>query len=182
LSEIDLSAWRRSIGYVPQEPLLFEDSVANNVSLWRCDPAETACRAQIEDAARKAHCDEFVRLIPGGYLGAIGERGATVSGGQRQRLAIARELFKRPQLLILDEATSALDSESEASVRRSLDELRGSTTVIVIAHRLSTIRNSDLVVVLQAGRILESGSFAELVSREGSRLSELARQQSVQTS
>lgn len=167
LSEIDAQAYRKRIGYVTQECIVFDDSVANNISLWGCDANNTACRTQIEDAARRAYCDDYIRAMDGGYDALIGDRGVMLSGGQRQRLAIARELFKNPHLLILDEATSALDSESERFIQRSIDELKGTMTVVIIAHRLSTIKNADYIYVLDKGVVVERGSFEELLSKDG---------------
>lgn len=167
LHESDVREYRKRIGYVTQECIVFDDSVANNISMWGCDPADGECRTNIEDAARRAYCDDYIREMSGGYDALIGDRGVMLSGGQRQRLAIARELFKNPRLLILDEATSALDSESEQFIQRSIDELKGTMTVVIIAHRLSTIKNADYIYVLAHGEVLEHGSFAELSAKEG---------------
>lgn len=167
LHESDVREYRRSIGYVTQECIVFDDSVANNISMWGCDASDSECRRQIEDAARRAYCDDYISVMPGGYDALIGDRGVMLSGGQRQRLAIARELFKNPRLLILDEATSALDSESERFIQRSIDELKGTMTVVIIAHRLSTIKNADYIYVLDHGNIIEQGSFIELSAKEG---------------
>jgi subfamily B ATP-binding cassette protein MsbA len=164
LPDLDVAAWRRLIGFVPQDCVVFDDTIANNISLW-----DSSDRTRIEQAAKRAHTDEFVRAMPHGYETRIGERGTRLSGGQRQRLAIARELFKQPELLILDEATSALDSESERLVQQSIEELKGSATIVVIAHRLSTIRHSDAIHVLSKGEVVESGSFDELYARTDSR-------------
>jgi subfamily B ATP-binding cassette protein MsbA len=164
LTELDIASWRRLIGFVPQDWVVFDDTIANNISLW-----DSADGARIEQAAKRAHAEEFIRAMPEGYATRIGERGTRLSGGQRQRLAIARELYKQPELLILDEATSALDSESEQLVRQSIDELKGSATIVVIAHRLSTIRHSDMIYVLSKGEIVESGTFDELYARTDSR-------------
>jgi ABC-type multidrug transport system fused ATPase/permease subunit len=169
VAELDLQAFRDAIGYVTQEGVAFDDTVLANISLWSVTPEDAEGRARVEAAARQAHCDDFIRAMPDGYLSPVGDRGTKLSGGQRQRLAIARELFKRPELLILDEATSALDSESEDGIRRSIDELRGKMTIVLIAHRLSTIKNSDFIYVLDAGRVVEQGSFAELHAAVGSR-------------
>jgi subfamily B ATP-binding cassette protein MsbA len=164
IGELDLETLRPHIGYVPQDAMLFDDTVANNISLWR--PADAA---DIRDAARRAKCLEFIDAMPQRLESPVGDRGVRLSGGQRQRLAIARELFKRPDILVLDEATSALDSESERAIQLSIDELRGQMTILIIAHRLSTIRNCDVICVLHEGRIVERGSYDELVSRNGSR-------------
>jgi subfamily B ATP-binding cassette protein MsbA len=164
LTELDITSWRRLIGFVPQDWVVFDDTIANNISLW-----DSADGPRVEQAAKRAHAEEFIRAMPEGYATRIGERGTRLSGGQRQRLAIARELYKQPELLILDEATSALDSESEQLVRQSIDELKGSATIVVIAHRLSTIRHSDMIYVLSKGEIVESGTFDELYALTDSR-------------
>jgi ABC-type multidrug transport system fused ATPase/permease subunit len=161
LRELDLAAYRRTIGYVPQEPIIFSGSVAENINLCPGGPGQEQ-RDRMLDAARRAHCHAFIEKLPHGYDTLLGERGATLSGGQRQRLAIARELFRSPRLLILDEAASALDSGSEQVIRESLDELKGSVTIVVISHRLSAVRNADAIYVLDGGRVEASGSFDEL--------------------
>jgi ABC-type multidrug transport system fused ATPase/permease subunit len=117
--------------------------------------------------------------LPDGYNTLVGDRGITLSGGQRQRLFMARELYKNPKLLILDEATSALDSESESFIKQSIDSLRGHTTVVIIAHRLSTIKNADCIYVLEKGRIVEKGSYRDLVSVLDGRFSNMVNLQSL---
>ena len=179
LGDLDVASYRRLIGYVPQDGALFDDTVANNISLFGCDVNDSACRARVEEAARRAHCHEFVVQIPRGYDAVIGDRGVALSGGQRQRLAIARELFKQPSLLILDEATSALDSDSEAAIRRSIDDLKGKMTIVIIAHRLSTIRGADAIYVLDKGRIVERGTFAELYAVADSRFRKMCDMQNL---
>jgi len=166
--EIQLDSWRPRIGYVSQETVIFDDSIANNISMWEGDPSEPAIMDRVRDAARLAHLAEFIGRLPDGYNTPVGDRGVLLSGGQRQRLFIARELFRRPSLLILDEATSALDSESERAIQQSIDELKGRITVIIIAHRLSTIRNVDRVLVFDQGRLVEQGNYEELQSDEDS--------------
>ncbi len=177
LHAVDMRGYRKQIGCVTQECMLFDDTVTNNVSLWSCDASESACIGKIQDAARRAYCDDFIRAMPDGYNSLIGDRGIMLSGGQRQRLAIARELYKQPRLLILDEATSALDSESEKFIQRSIDELKGTMTVVIIAHRLSTIRNADRIYVLEGGRISEEGTYDELVNSSGSRFMHMVQLQ-----
>ena len=167
--EVELASWRSQIGYVSQETVIFDDSIAANIALADIDPADTQTLARVHDAARKAHLAHFIDTLPEGYHTLVGDRGVLLSGGQRQRLFIARELFKEPNLLILDEATSALDTESEREIQRSIDELRGSLCVVIIAHRLSTIRNVDRVFVLQSGRLLEQGRYDELTEVATSR-------------
>ena len=178
--DIELASWRRQIGYVSQEAVVFDDTIANNICLWAGNPhRDDTFRRRIFEAARQAHIAPFVETLPDGYDTVVGERGLRLSGGQRQRLFIARELFRGPRLLILDEATSALDSESERAVQQSIDELKGHITVVIIAHRLSTIRNVDRVYVLEKGQVVEQGGYSALRNREGSRLGKLVDMQSL---
>ncbi len=178
-SELDYKAWRQKIGFVPQDTVVFDDTVANNISLWTCDfKKDEACRAKIQEVAQKAHCEQFVKEMPKGYHTTIGDRGVRVSGGQRQRLSIARELFKDPELLILDEATSALDTESEKHIQQSIDELKGQITVVIIAHRLSTIKNADYIYVLDQGKVVEEGSYEALIAKEA-KFKEMTEMQSL---
>jgi ATP-binding cassette subfamily B protein/subfamily B ATP-binding cassette protein MsbA len=163
LREIDVESYRRLLGIVEQDVFLFDGTVAENIAY----ADRRASRSQIERAAATANAAEFIEALPDGYDTVVGERGVRLSGGQRQRLAIARAVLADPRLLILDEATSNLDSESEEMIRRGLDELLRGRTSFVIAHRLSTIRNADRILVLDAGRIVESGSHAELMARSG---------------
>jgi len=179
--EVELRSWRRQIGYVSQETVVFDDTVANNISLWTGDYAkDKTFRGQVRDAAKKAYAHNFIMDLPGGYQTRVGDRGVRLSGGQRQRLFIARELFKRPNLLILDEATSALDTESERYIQERIDALRGEITVVIIAHRLSTIKNVDRVFVLDDGRLLESGSYQALSMQQESRFREMVEMQSLE--
>ncbi len=175
MAAIDLLSWRSSIGYVPQDPATFLDTIANNIALWADNPADPAVLAKVREAARLAHAEKFINALPEGLNTCLGERGTPLSGGQRQRVAIARELYKDPALLLLDEATSALDPESEDAIRRSLEDIRGRTTIVLIAHRLATLRSADEVVVLHDGRIVERGTYQELLAREGSRLHQVAK-------
>jgi ABC-type multidrug transport system fused ATPase/permease subunit len=178
--QVRLSSWRRQIGYVSQETVVFDDTVANNICMWSGDPSRDADLARrVRQAAECAHFAEVIETLPEGYDTRIGDRGVRLSGGQRQRLFIARELFRSPQLLILDEATSALDSESERKIQQSIDDLKGTVTVVMIAHRLSTIRNADLIFVLDRGRVVEQGGYEELRARADSRLGELIRMQAL---
>jgi ABC-type multidrug transport system fused ATPase/permease subunit len=164
--EIEVGSWREQIGYVSQETVVFDDTIANNICLWRGDHAsDPEVRRGVEEAAERACARPFIDELPEGFNTRVGDRGVRLSGGQRQRLFIARELYKNPRLLILDEATSALDSESELVIKESVDRLRGSTTVVIIAHRLSTIRDADQIYVLEDGRIREQGTYGELSHR-----------------
>ena len=179
-SEIKVSSWRSQIGYVSQETVVFDDTVANNICLWKGDyENDPDVRDRVEKAAQRAYADEFIQNMSLGYQTVVGDRGVRLSGGQRQRLFIARELYKNPNLLILDEATSSLDTESERYIQKSIDALKGSMTVVIIAHRLSTIKNSDLIYVLEKGQIIESGTYNELSLNSESRFAQMVAIQSL---
>jgi ATP-binding cassette, subfamily B, bacterial MsbA len=154
---------RRQIALVTQETILFHDTIRHNIALGR--PGAT--NAEIEAAARSANAHEFVAQRPDGYDAVVGEKGIALSGGQRQRVSIARAILKNAPILILDEATNALDAESERTVQAELEKLMQGRTTICIAHRLSTIQKADLIVVLDQGRIVETGTHAELLRRGG---------------
>lgn len=154
--------FRRDVGLVPQEPFLLATSVRENIDMGR-----GLSDAQIETAARAAHCHEFVMQLDQGYATPLGEGGARLSVGQKQLIAIARALAERPRVLFLDEATSHIDSETEQIVQQALTELRGQVTIIAIAHRLSTIRDADNIIVLNHGRLTEQGSHAKLMELPG---------------
>lgn len=176
--ELDLASWRDQIGYVSQETVVFDDTVANNIHLWEGDIDEDpALRKRVVDAATQAHADHFIRDLPNGYQTVVGDRGVRLSGGQRQRLFVARELFKQPNLLLLDEATSDLDSASEQHIQDSIDALKGEVTVVIIAHRLSTVKNADRVYVLDRGCVIEQGTYRELRAREDSQFREMVEMQ-----
>src|SRR5690606_489690 len=151
---------RRRIALVPQDTVLFGASARENIRYGRPDAAD----AEIEAAARAAAADEFMRALPEGYDTFLGERGTRLSGGQRQRIAIARAILKDPPILLLDEATSSLDAESELLVQTALERLMQSRTTIIIAHRLATVLKADRIVVMDAGRIVASGTHADLVA------------------
>jgi len=161
---IDLSLWRKNIGYVPQDIFLMNDTIASNIRFY--DEAITDER--IKHSARAAYIDDFVADLPQGYDTVIGERGVTLSQGQRQRIVIARALARNPAILVFDEATSALDNESESKIQKVIEDLRGKLTVIIIAHRLSTIMNTDRIVVLDKGKIIETGVPADLLRDKNS--------------
>jgi len=163
LDSVSLKAWRRSVGYVPQETTLFHASVRENLCWARPDAGDGEIRA----ALRMAAAESFVESLPQGLDTVLGDRGMRLSGGERQRLALARALLLRPQLLVLDEATSALDAENERRIQEAVERLRGEVTVVVIAHRLSTIRNADQIIVLERGRIIEAGRWEDLARAPG---------------
>jgi ATP-binding cassette subfamily B protein len=160
---LQLSALRRNIGVVFQEVLLFNRSIGENLRVGRSEATD----AEIRAAAAKAQALDFIEANPEGFAASVGERGRMLSGGERQRISIARALVKNPPILILDEATSALDATTEMKVQAALDELMKERTTFVIAHRLSTVRNATRILVFEHGRIVESGSFDELVRRGG---------------
>jgi ABC-type transport system involved in Fe-S cluster assembly fused permease/ATPase subunit len=154
---------RRAIGIVPQDTVLFNDTIGYNIAYGR----DGATREHIEQAARGASIHDFILSLPAGYETRVGERGLKLSGGEKQRVAIARTLLKDPELLILDEATSALDSRTEGEIQETLRKVAAHRTTIIIAHRLSTIVHADEIVVVEAGRIVERGSHAALLARSG---------------
>ncbi len=162
IRDVSLASLRSRIGIVSQHTVLFNDSVRNNIAYG----SPGASMAKIEEAARRANAHGFISRLADGYETAVGEQGLKLSGGERQRIAIARALLKDAPILILDEATSALDTESESVVQDALEYLMRGRTTIVIAHRLSTVRNADVIVVLEEGRIVETGRHDELLSRE----------------
>jgi subfamily B ATP-binding cassette protein MsbA len=163
LRDATLGSLRRQIGLVTQDTILFDSSVRDNIAYGEVSPSEEKLRA----AARAAYAEEFVERLAEGYDTRVGEGGGRLSGGQKQRLAIARAIYKDAPILILDEATSQLDTESEALVARALTNLMRGRTTLVIAHRLSTVRRADRILVLDAGRIVESGTHEELLTRPG---------------
>ncbi len=161
--DVTLTSLRQSIAVVFQDAGLFNRSVEENIRLGR----PSATQEEVEEAARLAEADDFIRLKPGGYQFVIGERGSALSGGERQRIAIARAILKNAPVLILDEATSALDNETEAKIKRALEAVRRGRTTFLIAHRLSTVANADKIIVLDHGRIVEAGTFDELARAGG---------------
>jgi len=163
LKDATLASLRSHIALVTQETVLFNDSVRHNISYGKPEATD----AEIQNAARIAFAHDFIQELPHGYDTIVGERGIFLSGGQRQRLAIARAILVNAPVLILDEATSALDAESERLVQRALANLVRDRTTLVIAHRLSTVRRADVIVVMEAGRIIETGSHSELLARGG---------------
>ncbi len=163
IRDLNIDSLRSQFGLVSQNCILFNDTVAANIAFGAGDYSEEAIR----EAARVAHADEFIGLLPQGYQTTIGDRGMNLSGGQRQRLSIARAVLRNTPILLLDEATSALDTESEVAVQQGLEALMKGRTSIVVAHRLSTIRHADLIVVLERGRIVERGTHEQLLAAGG---------------
>jgi len=163
LPAFDIVSYRRRIGYVPQDTVLFNRSIRDNLR-WA---KEEASDEEIRAACRQAHAEEFIERFPHGYDTVVGDRGVRLSGGQCQRIALARAMLRTPQLLILDEATSSLDSQSERLIQQAIEGAAKATTVIVIAHRLSTIVNADHIYVLRQGRLVEEGTYQELMRNEG---------------
>ncbi|CAL8095680.1 unnamed protein product [Calicophoron daubneyi] len=163
IKELDLKKLRNQIGVVQQEPVLFEGTIADNIRLGK--PGAT--QEEIEEAAKEANAHDFICALPEGYDTVLAERGGGMSGGQKQRLAIARALIRKPRLLLLDEATSALDTRSERVVQEALEKASTGRTCVVVAHRLTTVRHADLILVLENGVVRESGTHEELVAQEG---------------
>ncbi len=163
IKEVSLKSLRQQVGIVTQETILFNDTIKANIAYGKPGASDD----EIKDAARQANAHDFITHLPQAYDTVIGDRGMRISGGERQRIAIARALLKNPPILILDEATSQLDSQSERVVQDALDRLIQGRTVFVIAHRLSTVRNASKIVVLDKGVIAEAGTHDELLDREG---------------
>jgi ATP-binding cassette subfamily B protein len=163
IRDVSQRSLRAAIGVVPQDTVLFNDTIRYNVRYGRPDASD----AEVYEAARLAQIDAFIRTLPDGYETMVGERGLKLSGGEKQRVAIARTILKGPPILILDEATSALDSHTEREIQDALDEVARDRTTLVIAHRLSTIVGADNILVLDAGRLVEQGTHAELLAKGG---------------
>jgi len=161
--EVTQASLRAAIGIVPQDTVLFNDTIEYNIAYGRPGASEE----QIVAAARAAHIHDFVSRLPDGYDSMVGERGLKLSGGEKQRVAIARTLLKRPAILVFDEATSALDSRTERVIQAELEAIAAGRTTLVIAHRLSTIVNAEQIVVLEAGRVVERGTHAQLLAARG---------------
>ncbi len=164
ISDVTQESLRRNIAMVPQDPVLFHRTLAENIAYGKRD----ATKKEIENAAKLAHCDDFIKDLPNGLETFVGERGVKLSGGERQRVAIARAILKNAPILVLDEATSSLDSHSEMLIQDALKNLMAGRTTIVIAHRLSTIQKMDRIIVIEEGKIIEQGSHKDLLAKKGS--------------
>jgi ATP-binding cassette, subfamily B, heavy metal transporter len=163
IRDVTQKSLRRAIGIVPQDTVLFNDTIYYNIAYGQPD----ATREEIIEAARSAHIHEFVETLPDKYDTIVGERGLKLSGGEKQRVAIARTLLKNPPILVFDEATSALDSRTEKAIQAELQEIATNHTTLVIAHRLSTIMDADQILVMEHGQIVERGTHGELLARDG---------------
>ena len=163
IRDVSQNSLHNAIGVVPQDTVLFNDTIYYNIAYGR----DAATRAEIEQAAKAAQIHDFVQSLPNGYDTMVGERGLKLSGGEKQRVGIARSLLKNPPILLLDEATSALDTQTEHEIQESLIQMGQGRTVMIIAHRLSTVVHADRIVVLEQGQIVESGSHEELLAQEG---------------
>lgn len=163
MAGLDPAHLRQHIGYVAQDPFLTDGSIADNIAYGDARPVA----ARIEQAARMAQAHDFIAALPEAYASAVGERGSRLSGGQRQRIAIARALYRDPAILVLDEATSAVDNETEAAIQTALREVTRECTTLIVAHRLSTVRHADAICVMEAGRMVESGTHETLLARDG---------------
>lgn len=162
LRRIDLKSFLEQVALVPQETLLFGGTVRENILYGKLD----ATQAELDRVAQSAHAYEFIQRLENGYDTVVGEKGAKLSGGERQRIAIARALLKDPKILILDEATSSLDNQSEALIQEALEVLMRGRTTLSVAHRLSTVHNADKIIVIDQGRIVETGTHRELMANE----------------
>jgi subfamily B ATP-binding cassette protein MsbA len=159
LKEINMRSWRRLVGYISQDTFLFNTTVKENILAGKHDASDE----EMITATKKANADGFIKQLPQGYDTLLGDRGLTISGGERQRIAIARVMIRNPEVLIFDEATSALDLESEKFIQKSINNLAGKKTIIIIAHRLSMVKNADKIVVLEKGKVVETGIHDELI-------------------
>jgi ATP-binding cassette subfamily B protein len=173
IRDVTQASLRAAIGIVPQDTVLFNDTVFYNIQYGR----PSASPSEVEEAARMAQIHDFVMSLPDGYNAKVGERGLKLSGGEKQRVAIARTILKQPQILLFDEATSALDTHTEREIQKSLDDVSANRTTLVIAHRLSTVVNADEIIVLDEGRIIERGRHGDLLAQGGAYATLWARQQ-----
>lgn len=167
ISQITQDSLRKAIGIVPQDTVLFNESIFYNIQYGNLD----ATTAEVKQAAKMAHIHSFIESLPDGWDSVVGERGLKLSGGEKQRVAIARTILKKPSILIFDEATSSLDSTTEQAIQKTLREISSETSTLIIAHRLSTIVDADMIIVMEAGKIIERGSHQELLKKKGRYLS-----------
>jgi ATP-binding cassette subfamily B protein len=163
ITKLTQKSLRAAIGIVPQDTVLFNDSIKYNIRYGRIDASDE----EVAQAARMAQIEPFIRALPQGFTSMVGERGLKLSGGEKQRVAIARTILKNPPILLLDEATSALDTHTEREIQAALKEVSRNRTTLVIAHRLSTVVDADEIMVLDAGRIIERGTHQALLAKAG---------------
>ncbi len=159
----DLKTYRSKIGYIAQEPVIFNDSIFNNIAFWQEATPENM--EKFWNVAKLTHLEDFIKGLKDKEHTRLGDHGILISGGQKQRISIARELYKNVELLILDEATSSLDSETESIIQKNIDTLHGNFTIIIIAHRLSTIKNADVIYLIEKGKLVDSGTFNNLIGQ-----------------
>jgi ABC-type transport system involved in Fe-S cluster assembly fused permease/ATPase subunit len=174
IQSVKQASVRAAIGVVPQDSVMFNASIGYNIHYGRAE----ASQAEIEEAARLASIDSFIKQLPEGYEALVGERGLKLSGGEKQRVAIARAILKKPSIFLFDEATSALDSQTEKQIQTALNAVSQSRTTLIIAHRLSTIVDSDEILVMKDGQIAERGTHPQLLAKEGLYAAMWARQAS----
>jgi ATP-binding cassette subfamily B protein len=173
LRDVTQASVRGAIGIFPQDTVLFNDTIYYNLAYGR----PSATPAEVENAARLARVHDFVMTLPEGYQTKVGERGLKLSGGEKQRVAIARTILKGPPILVFDEATSALDTHTERAIQTNLREVARDRTTIMVAHRLSTVVDADEIIVLDGGRVIERGRHADLMARDGAYAAMWRRQQ-----
>ena len=161
--DINKDNWRNQIGYISQDTVIFDDTIANNISMWKDTSSR---RERLIEIAKQANILDFIESLPNGFDTSVGDRGIQLSGGQKQRIFIARELYREPNILILDEATSALDTKAESIIQKSIEKIQGELTIIIIAHRTSTIQSVDKILLLEDGKITQTGSYDELKAKK----------------
>ena len=164
-TEINKNIWRNKIGYISQDTIVFDDTIANNINMWNEDSMR---KKRLIEVAEQANILDFINSLPKGFDTEVGDRGVQLSGGQKQRIFIARELYRKPNILILDEATSALDTKAESKIQKSIENIQGELTIIIIAHRIATIRNVDKLLFIENGEITQMGSYDELKAKSKS--------------
>jgi ABC-type multidrug transport system fused ATPase/permease subunit len=170
---------RQLFGYITQEPIIFNDTIFNNITLWSSNENETDVKSRVEEICELTNCSNFINDTTDGFNTVVGDRGIKLSGGQCQRISIARELFRDPEVIIFDEATSALDSHGEEIIQNSIENMIGLKTLIIIAHRLSTVRKCDHIYVLENGKIVQDGKWSELLKDSNSIFSKMCKLQGI---